>query len=510
MRHKISFIIVALAVIKFVLPFLLQHPVYELHRDEYLYYQQGQHLDFGFLENPPLIGVLGYLSSMFGGGFFWIKFWSSLFGAATLLVTAGIVKELGGSVYAQVVAALGIILTGYLRIHFLFQPNLLDIFFWSLSAYFLLRYINTKENRFLYLLSLALALGWWSKYSVLFFAASLFIVLLLTQYRKVFSNRHLWQASALSLLFILPNLIWQYTHRWPLVHHMQELQETQLRYLNRWNFLKEQLLMLLPVAFVWIGGLIWLLRQPAYRIIAFLYLGIIVLLMMGSGKGYYALGSYPMLLAAGGVWLEKATYQKQWARYAVVALILLLALPFIPLLLPIQTPEAMARTNQQFGVEKIGILRWEDQQNHALQQDFADMIGWKELAQKSERFFQQLPDSAKANTIVYCRSYGQAGALKYYAQDTYFRQKVICDNGTFLLWIPDRLYFRHLLFIGHRMPDRDDAVFQHFQKVMVIDSVTNNLSRQYGDKIIFFENASDSAWQLANKGLREMKAAFGQ
>ena len=67
---KETILILVLAAIKFVLPFLLQNSAYELHRDEYLYYQQGQHLSLGFLENPPLIGVMGWISSLLGGSFF--------------------------------------------------------------------------------------------------------------------------------------------------------------------------------------------------------------------------------------------------------------------------------------------------------------------------------------------------------------------------------------------------------------------------------------------------------
>src|SRR4028118_864982 len=138
MRNKTLLVMLLLAIVKFILPFFLQHPVYELHRDEYLYYQQGQHLDFGYLENPPLTGCMASLSSLLGGSVFWIKFWPSLFGAATLLVTSGIVRELGGHLFAQIVAATGILFTAYLRVHFLFQATSLDIFFWTLSAYFLL------------------------------------------------------------------------------------------------------------------------------------------------------------------------------------------------------------------------------------------------------------------------------------------------------------------------------------------------------------------------------------
>ena len=168
----------------------------------------------------------------------------------------------------------------------------------------------------------------------------------------------------------------------------------------------------------------------------------------------------------------------------------------------------MARFYQSSGAAKSGILKWEDQQEHHLPQDFADMLGWKELTQKAEIFFNSLPDSTKANTIIYCRNYGQAGSLKFYGKDAYFKNKVISDNGSFLLWIPERLWFKHLIFIGRRMPEKDDEVFQHFDKASIIDSVTNIYSRQSGDKIIFFENADDKATEIARQGLNDMKKQF--
>ena len=148
--RKVPIIILLLAAGKFVLPFLLHHPAYELHRDEYLYFAQGQHLDFGFLENPPLIGLLGWISSLLGGSFFWIKFWPALFGAFTLLLACGIARQLGGGLYAQGITALGMLFSAYLRVHFLFQPNFLDIFWCAAAAYSFLRYANTEDKKYLY------------------------------------------------------------------------------------------------------------------------------------------------------------------------------------------------------------------------------------------------------------------------------------------------------------------------------------------------------------------------
>jgi len=139
MSKKIDPVIIFLAVLKLVLPFLLINSAYELQRDEYLYYEQGHHLAFGYLENPPLIGLLSWLSSLAGGSVIAIKFWPGLIGAVTLLLTAAITRELGGGRFAQFLAALSMLLTAYLRIHILYQPNSLEIFAWCLSIYFLVR-----------------------------------------------------------------------------------------------------------------------------------------------------------------------------------------------------------------------------------------------------------------------------------------------------------------------------------------------------------------------------------
>jgi hypothetical protein len=501
-------LIAFLALLKFILPFFLSDPVWELHRDEYLYYQQGQHLDFGFLENPSMIGVLARISAIFGGSAFTIKFWPALFGASTLIITASIARELDGKLFSQAIAATGILFSAYMRIHYLFQPNFLDIFSWTLAAYYLVRYINTEQNKYLYFICFALALGWWSKYSVAFFIGALIISLVLTSHRRLFTKKHFWLAIISAMLIILPNLIWQWMHKFPLIHHMNELRETQLKYIDKSDFLKGQVVDLFPVCFVWMCGLVWYLFHKKYRIIGLIYLSVIILLMLGSGKTYYSLGAYPMLLASGGVWIEKISVRQTWIRYAVVTIILVLSLPFIPVLLPMQSPKVMAAFNKKYHLEKMGLLKWEDQQEHPLQQDFADMIGWKDLTEKSSKLYNSLPDTIKSNTIIYCRHYGQAGALKYYATDERFRKTTICDNGTFLLWIPDSLQFTNLIFVGRNLPGKDDEVFNHFEKVTLIDSVTDPLSRQFGDKIIFFQHADSLASLLARKGLNEMKAEF--
>jgi Dolichyl-phosphate-mannose-protein mannosyltransferase len=506
-------IIFLLAIIKFALPFFLQHPIYELHRDEFLYLEQGHHLAWGYMEVPPMLSWLSWLTHLFGGSFFWVKFWPSLFGAITLAVTCAMVIEMGGKLFAIVVAGLCIMFTAYLRLHFLFQANFLEVFWWALSAYFITRYINSKHIKYLYCIGFAFGCAWLSKNSVSFLIIGFAVALLATQYRSLLLNKHLYGAGLLALIIALPNLIWQYNHNWPLLHHMEELRETQLKFLSPVDFLTGQVFMYFTAFFIWVMGLIWLFtaKGKPYRMLAWIYLSVMVLLIVTSGKNYYSMGLYPMLFAAGSVALQQWTTVKlKWLRWVTVALILFLAGFTLPMAMPLWEPDKLAAYYQERDVEGTGMLKWEDQQNHSLPQDFADYLGWKEITEKTEKLYQSLPQADKASTVVYCRHYGLAGALKYYGKDEQFRSKVISDNGSFLHWIPNEFGFKHLIFVGRRMPAADDEVFQHFEKITLIDSVTYKHSRQLGDRVIFFQNVDSTGLKLATEGLKQMKQEFNR
>jgi hypothetical protein len=154
------------------------------------------------------------------------------------------------------------------------------------------------------------------------------------------------------------------------------------------------------------------------------------------------------------------------------------------------------------------LLKWEDQRDHPLPQDFADMLGWKELTKKTETFFNSLPDSTKAATIINCDNYGQAGAFKYYGRGDSFKNKTVTGNGSFLLWLPREVHFRHIIFTGEERPEGD--IFKHFEKTTVIDSVTNALSRQYGDKIFYFQNIDSTGIRLVMERIQHLKQEFNR
>jgi hypothetical protein len=109
--------------------------------------------------------------------------------------------------------------------------------------------------------------------------------------------------------------------------------------------------------------------------------------------------------------------------------------------------------------------------------------------------------------MVYARGYYTAGTLNYYGPSLHL-PVVQSDNANFLFWMPEKYNIKHLLFLGHNMPQEDDAVFQQFEKVTIVDSVNMPLFREHGMKFILFENGNDSVNAMIERGIAEMKGIF--
>ncbi len=494
--------------LKLLLPYLLQHSMYEPHRDEFLYLAEGNHLDWGFMEVPPLLSVFAWLTHVLGGGMFWIKLWPSMFGAATLFIMGWLVLLLGGKKFALFLLFLTFIMTGYLRVFFLFQPNAPEVFFWSLLVFAIIRYVQTGANRWLYLFGVAAGLGMLSKYSVLFYIVSLVGGLLLSPYRNVFLNKHFWLASLLGFVIFLPNLWWQYVHHFPVVYHMNQLHETQLQYVSTTAFLVSQVVMFLPCLFIWLSG--WYSvsagGQTRYRFVGIAYLFVILLLIAGHGKGYYALGAYPVLFAFGATALEKSTaVKRQSFRYLFTSVPLVIGLIFLPVALPLFAPPTLAAIYARTGIANTGQLRWEDLQNHPLPQDFSDMLGWKEMAEKVGKAYHSLSEEEQRNTLIFANNYGMAGAVNYYRHQ-YHLPEVYSDNASFLYWLPDSVHFSNLILITTNQEELKEKYVQYFQSAYIADSITHPYAREHGDLIVVEKGADKRFEQFFKDKLRQDKA----
>jgi hypothetical protein len=500
-----------LAFIKLILPFFLQNSFYQPHRDEFLYLAEGNHMAWGFMEVPPLLSVFAWLTNFFGGSMFWIKLWPSLFGAATFIIAGRIVLSLGGKIFALFLLFLPFIFGVYLRLFFLFQPNTLEVFFWTMIGYSIICFIQTKRNKWLYVLGVSIGLGMMSKYSVAFFTVSVFIGLLFTKHRIIFLNKHFWYASLIAFIICLPNLIWQYNYHFPVAHHMKELQQTQLQYVKPGDFLKDQILMNLPCVFIWLSGL-WYVsfagKGKDYRFLGWMYLILIVLLLISHGKNYYSLGSYPVLFAFGAYQLEQFTSAKRKAlRYVFVVISFCIGIFFTPLALPVFPPEELAEFYKQTGTVNTGALKWEDLQNHPLPQDFSDMLGWEEMAQKMSRAYETLDSIEKRHTILFCDNYGMAGAVTFYAKK-YHLPEAYSDNASFLYWLPENMHIDNILLLTDDKNEMQHSFVKNFSSAIIIDSITTPFARERGDLVILMKGANDAFNQMFKEKIEKDKAAF--
>lgn len=500
-----------LALVKFVLPFYLQSSIYQPHRDEFLYLAEGQHMAWGFMEIPPLLSVFAWLTQLFGNRMFWIKFWPSLLGALTYIVSGKIIIASGGRYHALFLCFLAFIFGGFLRVHFLFQPNFLEVFFWTMIAWANIRYVQTGKNHWLYVAGICAGLGMMSKYSVLFFIASIVAGLLLTPQRKIFFNVHFYLAALVGFALFFPNVVWQYNRNFPVLHHMQELQQTQLQYVNPVDFITDQFIMFLPCVFIWLAG-IWFTGFTAqgkkYRFIAWAYFFVVVALLLLHGKNYYTLGAYPVLFAFGACQLEAATARRLiWLRYVMGILPFAFITILIPILLPVFPPQKLADFYIKTNASRTGALRWEDQQNHALPQDFADMLGWEEMARKISAAYNTLTPAEKMHTIIFCDNYGQAGAVTFYAKK-YGLPLPYSTNASFLYWMPDSLHVENLLLLTDDTTDMQKPFVKQFAWAAQTGTITTPYARERGDLVILLKGADSSFNKMFYQKIASARAPF--
>jgi len=177
----------------------------------------------------------------------------------------------------------------------------------------------------------------------------------------------------LGLLIILPNLVWQSGHQWPVFRHLAELRESQLVHVQLSNFFFDQLLMNSHALLIWFGALLILLlykKEAKYRVFGVLFVFVLVILALGSGKSYYSLGAYPMLFVFGAYFTEKyiTKYLVYVTGFMIISMLFALYISQSFDGIPLSTVEKIRTENG---------YTWEDGVSHDIPQDMADMTGWQ-------------------------------------------------------------------------------------------------------------------------------------
>lgn len=506
---KKSFIILSCFILlKFLLSYLLAGTDYDLQRDEYLHLDQGKHLAWGYISVPPFTSWISYIINALGAGYFWVRFFPALFGALTMLLVWKTVELLQGGLFAKVCATLAILFSVLLRINILYQPNSFDVFFWTLLYYCMLRFIATRQIRWIYFWGIAAGFGILAKYNVLFLLLSLPPAFMLTRQRSIFLQKHLYAAVAITIIIVLPNFLWQVTNHYPTLTQLKELQQQQLVNVQASVFIREQLLFFANAVFIILAAFIaFVVYKPfaPYRFVGWSYLFAIALFLIFHAKPYYAIGLYPVLMAFGATWLEHLLRRPagKWLRPALLIFIIAAAYPLLRIAFPYLSPQEIKAHPALY--QKFGMLRWEDGKDHDLPQDFADMRGWRQLAAITDSACALVP---MGNTIVIAENYGEAGAINYYS--ALINMAAVSFNADYINWFPLQTPIRNIVLVKEPYSEtpQELGLHRHFDTVIVVGSVTDEFAREKAATVYLLKDARIDVNALLAKKLAKRREEY--
>jgi len=483
---KKTLILLGFILLKFFLQYILISSDYDLQRDEYLHLDQAHHLAWGFQSVPPFTSWVSYLIYLLGNSVFWVKFFPALFGALTIYIVWKAIEELNGNLFALILGATCVLFSALLRLNTLYQPNSFDVLSWTAFYFVAIKYFKTENTKWLYIGAVIFSVGLLNKYNIVFLLIGFLPSILLTEHRKIFLKKQFYFSLLLGLILILPNLIWQLKNNFPVVHHLKELSNSQLVNVNRLDFLKSQI-------FSWVGSLFVIITalyalifyNPYKKYKAFLWtiLFTLIVFVYFQAKDYYAIGLYPIYIAFGSVFLADKI-KLGWKRYLQPVFIVISILFFIVIynvVFPNKSPEYIINHRQIY--QKLGQLRWEDGKDHELPQDYADMLGWKELALKVDSVYSKIQN--KENTLILCDNYGQAGAINYYTKQNV---KAVSFNADYIDWFDLTKNYTNLIRIkqASEIDNELKETSPFFETSTIAGSITNKYSREFRTTIFAF------------------------
>jgi hypothetical protein len=461
---RLSPFVYAFALVHFLLHVLTQGN-YGIFRDELYYLACADHLAWGYVDQPPLsIAVLAALTAVAGESLAAIRLLPSLAGAALVVLTALMARELGGRRWAQVLAALAVAVTPeYLGLTGIYSMNAIDLVFWALAALVLIRLVKTDEPRLWLAFGAVAGLGLLNKVSILFLGFGVAVALVLTPLRRHLRTPYPWLGGLLALALFSPHLVWQVRNDWPTLEFMENASRYKIADLSPLEFFVAQVMNMHPLNFpIWLGGLAWLLvgrEGRRFRAPAIVFLAVFTVLAVQNSKPYYLAAAFPPLFAGGALAIERLTERRAWAR-PVAAGVLAFGWALAPFAVPVLTPKGFVAYQRALGVEPRNA---ENSALGALPQHFADRFGWPELADVVAEVYESLPEDERRDAMIVTSNYGQAGALRYFGRGL---PPAVSQHNSFYLWGPGPGSGEVVILIGED-PD-DEGLLATFESVTFV------------------------------------------
>jgi len=438
---------------------------YGYFRDELYYAACGQHLAWGYVDQAPLIAWIARLSrALLGNSLFALRFFPALAAAGKIILAGWMARELGGRRFAQSLAALTVLVAPiYLTFDNFLSMNSFEPLFWMACAAILMRILNGGSEKLWLLFGFVAGVGILNKQSMLFFGTGVFIGLWLTPARREYAKKWIWLGGGISFLIFLPNLIWEIRNGFPTIALLHAVIGTKYATLTPWQFIWQQALLTLPLAApICLAGLWFLFRgaaratppaptqksfQGIYAPLGWAYIIVLVEMIALHGKIYYLAPAYPMLLAAGAVWIEShLPPTKKWLKPAIAAPLALGGLIAAPLAMPILPVKLAVKYCHFWDVKAI---RPENVPLGKLPQLFGDMYGWRHQVRAIAKVFDALPAADRAQCAILALNYGEASAVDYFGPADHL-PPAISGHNQYEFWGPRGYTGNVVITIGYR------------------------------------------------------------
>ena len=466
-------LLLSLALAKLLIQFAgINH--YGFFRDELYYMACGEHLAWGYIDQPPLIALIAWFARhAFGDSLFAVRLLPSLAGAAVVFLTGWIARDLGGGLFAQFLAALAMLFApAYLAFDSFLSMNAFEPLFWVLCAWIAIRIVQGASPKWWLVIGVVAGLGLENKHTMLVFGFALVAGLLISGHGRLLRSKWIWIGGAIAFAMFLPNLIWEAQNGWPQILVVRNAQEFKNVEIGPLRFVADQILFLQPVELpVWLGGLVWLFAAregKRFRFLGWAYLIVMFVFVVLHGKSYYALPIYPILMAAGGVALERLFFdvqrRRRWLAWAYCALIVIAGVVSLPFGVPLLPVDAFIRYSQILPYSRT--VKMERDPTVALPQLYADMFGWDSMAASVGRVYHGLPPQEQSGCAILAGNYGEAGAIDYYGPALGL-PKAISGHNNYFLWGP-RNYSGECVIVFGENADRYARLFGEARLVATI------------------------------------------
>jgi hypothetical protein len=426
---------------------------YGVFRDELYYIACARHLDWGYVDHPPLVALVAFIVGLvFKHSWLALRIVSAIAAGGTVLLAGEIARELSGGRWARLMAqALTATAPIYLALFSIYSMNALDLVIWAGLARIAARILAGGSPKLWLAFGVLAGVGMQNKFDVGLLGAGLFAGLVLTRRLDVLRNRWIWIGGAVAVVVFLPHVVWQAAHGWPTREFVANAQRGKITALGPLGFVARQFLMAGPVGFAFaLAGLAWLLASRRFRALGVAVLLVLGVLALSVSKPYYFAPALTILFPAAGVALESWTAGRWSAAKraaAVVAVVsILVAAPLVKPLLSEDRSVAYAAA--------LGASPGTDE-NHRLgrlSQFFADMHGWKEMAEAVASVNAALSPADRARACVYGQNYGEAGAIDFFGPALGL-PPAISQHNSYWMWGPGTCTGEVVLIIGGALAD---------------------------------------------------------